>query len=422
MKNLDTIAQIKDSSLYSDQNSATFQSKNYLQKSTTVEFFKTLYNYPPSFRLKLNNPQQVNYKNTTVGNKIKKGTISKKFDRTEKYTYSLPNYADGFKNKIVTSNKFQTNDFTPQYFNSVPVYVILNGSGEIILGKTMLNNSNQLTKSTGLSINGKIYDLCGAFEDNNLTRESHLGLFFLNKKDAEICMKELLLKDNNGVDIQGISIHCTNLVSAYNLMCEHHPGFDFRFVPDMQEVISLLEINDYTRNTMSVVNSSNKPLDHILEKIDRLEDPITNLYWDHSSNELPAKFSSQAYYNAWSGVPTYLINEPKTKTTYVFLNYLKAKKFVDLRSDSIESMNKGYEFETLPIFKDFSIQVTSLENLLEFWSTIENSTKSDTKFVFYNSEDQKEIPFRIPLYKQYQEAILRKYRVVSSYWSAMLYS
>ena len=64
-------------------------------------------------------------------------------------------------------------------------------------------------------------------------------------------------------------------------MCEHHQDFDFRFVPDMQEIISLLETNRYTQNTMSVVNSSNKPLDHILEKIDRQEDSVTNFYWDY---------------------------------------------------------------------------------------------------------------------------------------------
>ena len=35
---------------------------------------------------------------------------------------------------------------------------------------------------------------------------------------------------------------------------------------------------------MSVINSSNKPLDIILEKIDQLKDPITTFYWDHLSN------------------------------------------------------------------------------------------------------------------------------------------
>jgi hypothetical protein len=63
MKNLDALSEVKDRSLYVEQNSAILQSETRLQKSTTVEFFKTLYNYPPNFRLKLNNLQEVNCKN-----------------------------------------------------------------------------------------------------------------------------------------------------------------------------------------------------------------------------------------------------------------------------------------------------------------------------------------------------------------------
>ena len=327
MKGLDTLGEVKDNSLYVNQNSTTLQSENLLQKSTTVEFFKTLYNYPPNFRLKLNSTQETNHKNKTVDNKIKKETTGKK-------KYNLSDYVDGFKNKLITSKKFQTDDLTPKYFDSVPVYTILNGSGEIVLGKTLLSNSNQLEKEPISNISGKIYDVCGSFEDNNLTRESHLGLFFLNKKDAEGYMKELLVKDSRGVGIQGVSINCISLSSAYKLMCEHHPGVDFRFIPDMEEVISLLETNRYTINTMSVINSSNSPLELILEKVERLGDPITNFYWDLVSNsdinnKIPINSSSKDYSYNWSGVPTYLVNEPKTKTTYVFLSYSEAKKFVD---------------------------------------------------------------------------------------------
>jgi len=412
MENLDTLSEVKDNSLSVSQNSANLQSENLLQKSTTVEFFKTLYNYPPNFRLKLNinNTEETSYKKRPVKIVHKKPK------------YNLLNYLDGFNNKIVTSKKFQIQDLTPQNFDSVPVYVILNGSEEIVLGKTMLSNSNQLTKEPTLNINRKIYDLSGSFEDNSLTRESHLGLFFLNKRDAEAYMKELLIKDSRGVDIQGVSINCISLLSAYNLMCDHHPGFDFRFVPDMHEVISLLETNRYTKNTMSVINSSNKPLDLILEKIDQLKDPITTFYWDHLSNSDIHNSLSGNYSYAWSGVPTYLVNEPKTKTTYVFLSYSESKKFVDLRGKDIEGINKGYEFETLPISKDFSIRVASLENLLEFLSDCENTTKSDPKFVIYYGENRKEVAFKSGLYKQYQEAFLRKCRMVNSFWSTMLYS
>jgi hypothetical protein len=187
----------------------------------------------------------------------------------------------------------------------------------------------------------------------------------------------------------------------------------------MNEVVSLLETNRYTKNTMSVINSSNKPLDLILEKIDQLKDPITTFYWDHSSN---SDAHNKPLGNSWSGVPTYLVNEPKTKTTYVFLSYSEAKKFVDVKGKDIERINKGYEFEALPISKDFSIQVASLENLLEFWSDCENTTKSGQNFVVHYGESRRDVAFKSPLYKQYQEAFLRKCRMVNSFWSTMLYS
>jgi hypothetical protein len=347
MKHLDELSKIKDSSLYFRENSAPYYSESNLKKSTTVEFLKTLYNYPPKFKIKLNSPQKSNHK-----------IIGDFFNKIERKKYNLSDYINGFKTRLNTSlNKFQTNDFTPQYFNSVPVYVILNGSEEIVLGKTELNNFSQLAKSPVSTISKKMYDFCGSFEDKNLTRESHLGLFFLNKKDAEIYMKELIIKDIQGVGIQGVSIHCTSLVSAYRLMCEHHPGFDFRFVPDIQEVISLMETNRYTRNTMAVINSSNEPLDLILEKLDQLKDPITSFYWDHLANSdnypnLPLNYSKQNDLDAWSGTPIYFVNLPHEKTTTLFLSYSKAKNYLNRIRKKVrtETVNKGYSsFETYPI-------------------------------------------------------------------------
>ena len=403
-------SEVEDSSLQVNKNSAHLNSENNLQKSTTIEFLKTLYNYPPNFHLKLENSQKPNYKNT--------GKIS-----IEKRKYTPSDYINGFKCKIKVSDFLQTQNDLLTYFNSVPVYVILNGSGEIVLGKTMLNNFSQIGKK---SINEKIYNFCGAFEDGKVTRESNLGLFFLNKKDAEIYMKELIIKDIQGVGIQGVSIHCTSLVSAYRLMCEHHPGFDFRFVPDIQEVISLMETNRYTRNTMAVINSSNEPLDLILEKLDQLKDPITSFYWDHLANSdnypnLPINYSKQNDLDAWSGTPIYFVNLPHEKTTTLFLSYSKAKNYLNRIRKKVrtETVNKGYSsFETFPIAKNSAIQVANLENFFDIYL----QTKLPMPEFSGRYDDQKEIPFNVPYRKKWQQTILRKCRIINSFWSTMLYS
>ena len=65
-------------------------------------------------------------------------------------------------------------------------------------------------------------------------------------------------------------------------------------------------------------------------------------------------YSSKNDFYAWSGVPTYLVNEPKTKTTYVFLSYSKAKKFVDLKGAMAATEASG-------------------DTMVELWSLIETS-------------------------------------------------
>ena len=40
----------------------------------------------------------------------------------------------------------------------------------------------------------------------------------------------------------GLSVNCIGLNSAYRITREHHPGVDFRFVPDYQEVKTLLKV------------------------------------------------------------------------------------------------------------------------------------------------------------------------------------
>ena len=67
-----------------------------------------------------------------------------------------------------------------------------------------------------------------------------LGFFFMSRSDAETYLQEIAKVDTNGTETVGLAIHCISLDSAYNITREHHPGIDFRIVPDLQEVKDFL--------------------------------------------------------------------------------------------------------------------------------------------------------------------------------------
>ena len=241
-------------------------------------------------------------------------------------------------------------------------------------------------------------------------------------------MKEVILKDPQGVNIQGISINCTSLLSAYNHMHDYHPGFDFRFVPDIKEVISLIETNRYTQNTRAVINSSKKPFDLIQEKLDQLEKPLTFFYWDHLANccsNLSINYSKQNE-DIWSGVPIYFIDTNRfgESRTWMFLNYSKAKKFAGKYKKYIETVNKSDPFVTLSIAKSPSIRVASLENFFEDYITAPKGSDLHMKnfdgFIGttkYGSE--KTVQYNIPYHKKWQELVSRKFRIISSFCSTI---
>ena len=56
----------------------------------------------------------------------------------------------------------------------------------------------------------------------------------------ETYLKEVAKADIDTTQLLGVSLHCISLDSAYQITREHHPGIDFRFVPNMSETKNLL--------------------------------------------------------------------------------------------------------------------------------------------------------------------------------------
>lgn len=227
-----------------------FQLGSDTKESNAVSFFELLYSYPSKFKIKWNALDELKEDLFLPSN----------YDVLE---HSLPfiDYIDdwlfsGIEEEIKSNNAYASEDFREGFFDkrissnfyskqtksiqntlaSVPIYVILNGLDEVVLNKPRNLNAN---KNGNNILKKVIYDYCGAF-DSSLEKRQQVGFFFMNRLDAETYLREVARSDMNGTEIVGLSVHCIGLDSAYNITREHHPGIDFRIIPDLQEVKDLL--------------------------------------------------------------------------------------------------------------------------------------------------------------------------------------
>jgi hypothetical protein len=197
------------------------------KNSETLAFLKDLYTYPPKFKIVW---EQLTELNPDTKNS---GTVSDLTNQNQVST--LDSFTNGYLNKVTSSNFYnkKTNSISTA-LKYIPVYVVLNGRGEIVV-----SHSNLDPKAANL--NAKIYDLCGSF-DPRFNRAHKLGLIFFNRADAEFYLREIASIDPQGTDRVGLSIHCIGLDSAYTLLRNYYSDFDFRFVPNFDEVNRLLDL------------------------------------------------------------------------------------------------------------------------------------------------------------------------------------
>lgn len=226
------------------------------------DYFDYIYSYPPKIKIKWDGLDELkdDFFVSSKANSIDYGMPVTDFVEDRNFSkipeealsnkYQTPQYIDGFLNKINSSNFFlkKTKDIQSA-LESVPVFVLRNGQGEIVLSKP----SNVLKpKTPNAYFTEKLYDHCGGF-DPIVEKKSELGLFFMNYLDAEKYLKEVARSDFEGTNTVSLSIHCINLNSAYKITREYHPGIDFRFVPNFNEVKELLT-NSIGKSNMIVEN------------------------------------------------------------------------------------------------------------------------------------------------------------------------
>jgi hypothetical protein len=238
------------------------------QKSKTVDFFKDLYTYPPKFKIKWDSidelygdlPLPYNYQlldhrfpfvntlKTFFNSNLKTSNLSNvdkvsdvkyfpnKFElikRTKALIFGF--YSNNYFNKQASINFYtgKTNKIQ-QSIENIPVYTIVKGpQGEIILA------SSKDTKDILEPSKTNVYNFHSGFRNGNIGNNK-LGLFFMSRNDAEVYLKEIARADVIGTKTFGLSIECVSLDFAYRVTREYHPGIDFRFIPNLEEVKNLL--------------------------------------------------------------------------------------------------------------------------------------------------------------------------------------
>jgi len=210
-------------------------------KSESIEFFRNIYLYPPKFTVKweeldeLKSDTFFEYSYETLGqgspwgdlNLIGKSTLVPK--PSIKFFHHIGSYLDNFISNEFYKSKTQS---IQKSLASIPIYLIFNGHGEIVLNTpTKMGYSNFVGRT--------FYSICS--DSDTYTRPRHkIGFFFFSRKDAEVYLQEVAKSDVEGTNTLGLSIHCLGLDSAYRISREDHPEIDFRFVPDFDKVKNLL--------------------------------------------------------------------------------------------------------------------------------------------------------------------------------------
>lgn len=435
-----------------------------------ADYFDFLYSYPPKIKIKWDNLDPINYDTFSYPNweKMEKlgyfdpsnpiitgpelvsnselsleliAEITAAPGKAISENYATSEYFNGLLNKVNSSNFFlkKTKEIQSLLTN-IPVFVVLNGQGEIILNKPSSILSSQ---NVGTYLNEKLYDWCGGF-DFAVEKKPKFGCFFMNFADAEQYLKEVARFDIEGTQTVGLSIYCTNLGSAYKVTREYHPGIDFRFVPHFDEVKNLLGNN----NIKSGIVFEDEQQQFRLQPKNFI--PGLNMLGVSAS----FGFNSVKSVEYFKGVPIYIVqlsDEPNIvlqgsddippipceSKKYIFFEKQQAIKFCKFCKKNgrkiVPPRNKGINFmSSKPIIKVYNLEdfledweddlmVTVTKNVYNFLDTNSNGGVSDVTFFVSPTENLEQIKnisyletLQFPVINKVTNYLIVNYRVLKS--------
>jgi len=198
----------------------------------------------------------------------------------------------------------------------VPVYVVLNGQGEIVLANSTDSSTTNASRGNQIA-----YDFCGNF-DSLVSNETQLGLFFMSKADAEVYLQEFAKLDPQGTKSFGLSIHCFGLDFAYRVMREYHPKIDFRFIPDLAEVQTLM--------TPQSTGDSNLIFENSQQQLRVRRRPLSFLpFFKKLSNKVSPFSSFIEKTDYFKGVPIYIVQTTPTSASRFVEGYFNTLNLFD---------------------------------------------------------------------------------------------
>jgi len=185
----------------SSSQNQTFQITHTSQNkklSVNQEFLRSLYN--SNLQIKWSNFNSI-YKKSEPNLKVKTQISSPVSNETNVAKFKPHSF---YKKRTTALQK---------KLSHVPVYVVLNGRGELVLANPHVTNST----------------------------DSKIGFFFINRQEAKEYLNNIVASDFIGTKTVGLSIHSVGLDFAYNLTRQSNTHTDFRFVPSFEEIRTLIK-------------------------------------------------------------------------------------------------------------------------------------------------------------------------------------
>ena len=350
----------------------------------TIDFFKSIYTYPPKISLK-----------------FKKLDDFSRFNDLSKTLFLQDNGT--LENTLKTLPKNPKEKKSTKALEVVPAYVILNGQLELVVSSSPSNIPLEFDSQKDI-IPAKINKTFSS----KISKSSKLGLVFMSRGDAEAYLNDVLNQWDSNSKIVGLAVHCVSLSSVYDAM--HNGKVDIRLVPDMKELDLLL--NKYKSKSNLIFDKLQHQSRRRFQALP-FTPRVKNFYLGDKATPFYKFVSSNDYFK---GVPIYIVQvqnsprnivvesgrnifsnfetliSPVTKIVgtslgigeisisqgsiqnlvisddgkdYIFFNYQQAKSFSKKYARSVKHFNSAKFLKTGFLAKKPCIHVLNLEDYLE---------------------------------------------------------
>nr|ASO75898.1 hypothetical protein [Storeatula sp. CCMP1868] len=213
----------------------------------------------------------------------KRNTVQVNVDEDLKLFSKPTRVPNAFSNQRQSEFPTQQQKAIISKLKNIPVYTVINGYNEIVVASPrVMPPKNSLEW---------LYDKY--YENFLWTKDKgaiSLGLFFVNREDAETYMQEVCKKDPKGAETIGLSVKSIGLDKFYELNRTSKPKMQARLVGDLEEIDLLL--NEYLTNNSLDLHPKQKYKKHWFQG-----NPVYLIKVNERINEVNKKKFTLSKYN-----------------------------------------------------------------------------------------------------------------------------